>query len=84
VKNSSVIAGALLLMLSGSIASADECPELSAAVLDKIQEMGNADPDILVAAKIMHDEAMGLHESGDHDGSIEKLNSAMELLATGE
>ena len=84
MKNHIISTVAAVFMLTGSVAMAHECTELSEQVMSKIEAMSNGDPDILVPAQAMHDEAMALHEDGDHDGAVEKLNSAMKLLARGQ
>jgi len=61
---------------------AHNCPNLAAEVAAKITEMADADADLLATAQELHDAGVALHESGDHDGSVAKLEEALAALTS--
>jgi len=69
------------MAMLGSV-QAHNCPNLAAEVTAKITEMADADSDMLATAQELHDEGVALHESGDHDGSVARLEEALAVLTT--
>lgn len=84
MKNIIISLSALLVMGVTSVSFAGNCPNISAEFTAKIEEMANADPDMLAKAQELHDEGMALHESGDHGDSVAKLGEAMQILSDAE
>ncbi len=74
----------LIFLSAASVSFAHNCPNLAEQITTKIGEMANADPDMLAMAQTLHDEGVALHESGDHDGSVEKLGEALQVLTDAE
>lgn len=84
MKNIIISFSALIFMSATSVSFAHNCPNLSEQVTTKIEQMSNADPDVLAMAETLRTEGMALHESGDHDGSVAKLGEALQVLSDAE
>ncbi len=83
MKNLQFVLG-ISLMLMLSVSQADNCASLSAEITDKMEQMSNADTDVLDRAQKLHDEGMTLHNAGDHASSVVKLDEALQILVEAE
>ena len=68
------------VLMGATAVQAGDCPNIAAQVAEMIAAMPDADAAMLEQAQALHDEGMMLHESGDHAGSVAKLEEAVALL----
>ncbi len=71
-----ILFAAATILLSTSTAFAGSCP-MKLALIDKALSAGNVQNAEQV--KILRDKGEALHNSGDHNGSVEILVKAMTL-----
>jgi len=74
-----VTAVVLVLMLTGSLALASNCPVLIKQGREAAAKMGANDPKVKKATAKL-DEAQKLHEAGKHADSVKTAKEAHELL----
>jgi hypothetical protein len=68
----------LTVFMSGA-AFANECP-MHVQKIDAALATSTASDDVKTQAQALRDEGQALHESGDHAGSMAKLQEAEQLL----
>ena len=67
------------LLLSGAVLASD-CPNLVAEIDSILAEKSDLEESVRAQVTALRDEGQQLHESGNHDGSMEKLQQALTLL----
>lgn len=79
MKKTALLGAAGLLMLLSQPLSASQCPGLIREGRDLLAKakLARADQDKI---KALLDESQKLHNSGNHDDSVEKANEALGLL----
>ena len=65
-----------------TLAWASECPSLMAVIDAALADNPEVDAETLAEVKALRAEGEKLHDSGDHNGSVEALNEALALLDT--
>ena len=80
MKKQLMMAGVGLVMaLSSGAVFASDCPNLAAKVQAAV-DARKGDADSRVQAKMLLSEGQRLHETGEHDKSVEMLGKALALL----
>jgi recombinational DNA repair ATPase RecF len=73
-------AGLMAVWMSPALAS--NCPVLIQAIDEQLaEEAGSLSADRVQQITALRNEGEALHEAGDHDGSMSKLEEALELFA---
>jgi predicted kinase len=63
-------------------AFAHQCPAMAAVIRDTLAT-STADDATKAQIQALLDEGMALHEAGDHDASVAKMEEALTLLGMG-